>query len=54
MKFVKLMAKTNDVEAEVYAAINTERGSRLFYFEDEHRIFVYNLAEKKGMVSTKE
>lgn len=47
LKFVKLMAKTNEVEAEVYAAINLEHSS-LFYLEDEHKNYVYEIAASKG------
>lgn len=47
LKFVKLMAKTNEVEAEVYAAINLEYSS-LFYLEDEHKNYVYEIAASKG------
>ena len=47
LKFVKLTAKTNEVEADVYAAINIE-WSRLFYLEDEHKNYVYEIAASKG------
>ena len=47
LKFVKLMAKTNEVEGDVYAAINLEHSS-LFYLEDEHKNYVYEIAASKG------